>query len=116
MEAKSIKIYNKETFKMSAIKNLVGKKMTKDVKFMGENVKISKLTVTEVVTIQKEAKALEGNDEAGFGVLQTVIRSAVEGADELSDEDFSSFPMEELSKLSQEIMKFSGIGGETAGK
>lgn len=100
--------------KMS-IKNLIGKKMSKNVKFMGEDVKISKLSVAEVLDIQEKAKSLSDNDAEGFNVLRSVIRSAVEGADELTDDDFKGFPMDELSKLSNEIMKFSGLGQE-AGK
>ena len=100
---------------MSGIKGLVGRKMTKKVKFMGEDVTISKLSVAEVLEIQEEAKKLEGTEEGGFGVLKTVIKSAVEGGADLSDADFEGFPMDELSKLSTEIMKFSGIGQE-AGK
>lgn len=95
------------------IKGLVGKKVTKNVKFIGEDVKISKLSVAEVMEIQQKAKSLEGNeDSAGFEVLKTVIRLAVEGAKDLSDTDFNDFPMEELQKLSTEIMKFSGINAD----
>lgn len=97
---------------MSGIKGLVGRKMTKTVKFMGEDVKISKLSVSEVMSIQEKAKEVEKDDTAGLELLQTVIRSAVEGADDLADEDFQTFPMDELSKLSNEIMKFSGIGAD----
>ena len=95
------------------IKGLVGRKMTKSVKFMGEDVKIAKLSVAEVLTIQERAKTLEQNATEGFDVLKVVIRSSVEGASDLSDEDFNNFPLDELSKLSNEIMKFSGIGQES---
>lgn len=95
------------------IKGLVGRKMTKDVKFMGESVKISKLSVSEVMDIQARAKNLETDDAAGFEVLKTVIVAAVEGGKDLTDDDFQAFPMDELSKLSAEIMKFSGIGNDT---
>lgn len=97
------------------IKDLVGKKMSKEVKFMGANVQISKLSVAEVLDIQEKAKSIAENEVEGFSVLRVVIRSAVDGASDLSDEDFANFPMDELSKLSTEIMKFSGIGQE-AGK
>ena len=97
---------------MSGIKSLVGRKMTKSVKFMGEDVKISKLSVAEVMDIQVKAKEIESDESAGLALLQTVIRSAVEGAEDLADEDFQTFPMDELSKLSNEIMKFSGIGAD----
>jgi len=101
----------KEITKMS-IANLIGKKMSKTVKFMGEDIKISKLSVAEVLKIQEAAKDLDTDDSKGFEVLKTVIQSSVEGGTELQDGDFENFPMDELSKLSNEIMKYSGIGGE----
>jgi hypothetical protein len=96
----------------SGMKSLVGQKMTKNVKFMNKDLTIQKLTVAEVLNIQEKAKAVDKDESEGFNVLKTVIRSAVEGAEELSEEDFNSFPLDELSKLSNEIMKFSGISGE----
>jgi hypothetical protein len=104
-----MQIPQKGTEKMEGIKSLVGRKMNKTVKFMGEDVKISKLSVAEVMDVQEKAKRMENDDNAGLDVLMSVIRSAVEGANELSDEDFLTFPTDELSKLSNEIMKFSGI-------
>jgi len=101
------------------IKGLVGKKLTKTVKFMDENVKISKLTVAEVMEIQQHAKTAEANPESttnGFEVLKTVIKASVENGDSLTDEEFQGFPMDELAKLSAEIMKYSGIGQEQPGK
>lgn len=95
------------------IKSLVGKKMTKKVKFMNEDVSISKLSVSEVMEIQERAKAISKDDEEGFNILKTVIRASVEGAKDLTDEDFNNFPLDELSKLSNEIMKFSGIGQDS---
>lgn len=102
--------------KKMGFKDLIGKKMSKSVKFMGEDVKIYKLSVAEVMTIQEKAKGIEQSDAEGFSVLKIVIRSGVDGATELADEDFNNFPMEELAKLSNEIMKFSGIGPGDAGK
>ena len=96
-----------------SIKTLAGKKMTKPIKFMGEEVKVSKLSVAQVMEIQELAKKIEGNEAEGFAVLKTVIRFAVDGGADLADEEFDSFPMDELSKLSNEIMKFSGIGNDS---
>ena len=103
---------------MSGIKGLVGRKMTKTIKFMGEDILISKLNVSNVMEIQEKAKKLEENDNEGFDLLKSIIRSAVDGAGDLSDEDFEGFPLDELSRLSNEIMKFSGInaGEKTQGK
>lgn len=98
-----------------SFKNLIGKRMTKTVKFMDAQVSISKLSVAEVMNIQKQAEAVSsGGEQEGFDILKTVIRASVEGASDITDEDFSGFPMDELSKLSNEIMKFSGIGQEAA--
>ena len=111
--SKNISINMKVAKPMSGMKSLVGKKMSKKVKFMGEEIQISKLSVNEVMEIQEEAKKLAEDDgEAGMGVLRKVISASVEGAAELSDEDYQTFPMDELSKLSNEIMKFSGLVGE----
>jgi hypothetical protein len=97
---------------MSGIRGLIGRKMTKKVKFMGEDITISKLSVAEVMQVQEQAKQLETSDNGGFDILKTVIRAAVEGGSDLADEDFQNFPVDELSKLSNEVMKFSGIGQE----
>jgi hypothetical protein len=96
----------------SIIKGLVGRKMTKKVKFMNEDIVISKLSVSQVMEIQAQAKAAGEDEKEGFGILRTVLRSAVEGADVLTDEEFEMFPMDELSTLSNAIMKFSGVGAD----
>jgi hypothetical protein len=97
---------------VGGIRNFVGRKMTKKTKFMGEDITISKLSVAEVLEVQAKARGIEQNEAEGFNVLKTVIRSGVEGGKDLSEEDFENFPLDELSKLSGEIMKFSGIGQE----
>jgi hypothetical protein len=97
------------------IKGLVGRKMTKKVKFMDNDIVISKLSVSEVLNIQEKAKALQENDTESFELLKTVIRAAVEGGKDLTDDEFNDFALEELSKLSNEVMKYSGIGAD-AGK
>jgi len=108
-----------ESNKMS-IKTLVGKRMTKKVKFLNEDIIISKLSVSQVTDIQVVAKEVEAADDAdtaaNFRLLQQIIKAAVDEADDLSDEDFNGFPLDELSKLSGEIMKFSGMGAEVASK
>lgn len=111
-----IKKPSKENEKMAeGMKGLVGRKMTKPTKFMGEDVKMSKLSVAQVVEIQEAAKN-QAEGENGFELLKKVIRMSVEDAADLTDEDFDKFPMDELSKLSEAIMAFSGIGDTKAGK
>ena len=101
---------------MSGIKGMVGRKMTKAVTFMDEKINISKLSVAQVMAIQESAKDVETNDDKSFELLMGIIMSSVEGGEDLSEEDFKNFPLDELSKLSNEIMKFSGIAGDTKGK
>ena len=99
-----------------SIKGLVGRKMTKAVKFCDGEVNITKLSVAQVQEIQNSATEHENDDEGGLKVLRAIVGLAVEGGSELTDEDFASFPMDELSKLSNEIMKFSGIASDDSGK
>jgi hypothetical protein len=101
---------------MSGIKGMVGRKMTKAVTFMEEKVNISKLSVAQVLAIQESAKEVEADDDKSFALLKNIIMSSVEGGDELAEDDFKNFPLDELSKLSNEIMKFSGIAGDAKGK
>jgi hypothetical protein len=112
---------NPKVAKMSevkGIKSLVGRKMTKSVKFLDDTVIISKLSVDDVMEVQTLAKEIEEskNENAGIEILKLVISKAVEGGSELTEEDFNSFPMDELSKLANDIMKFSGMTTEAAGK
>jgi len=98
-----------------SFKSLINKRMTKKVKFMGEDVEISKLTVSEIKEIQALAKENESateDDGSEFKLVATIIGFAVADAADLSEEDFNGFPVDELSKLSNEIMKFSGLGGD----
>jgi len=98
------------------IKSLVGKKMSKTIKFMGQDVVINKLSVAQITEIQDAAKAIEADQSKGFDVLRVVIRASVDEGDQLTDDDFNGFPMDELSKLSTQIMEFSGVAGEKASK
>lgn len=99
------------------IKGLVGRKMSKKFKFMDTDVIINKLSVSQVLEIQSIAKTQDGGEEAGFNLVKKVVSMGVEGGADLTDEDFSTFPLDELSKLSNEVMKFSGvISDDKAGK
>lgn len=98
-----------------AFKDLVGKAVTKEVTFMGEKVQIRKLTVAQVLEIQAKAKELEGSEEGNLDVLILILTLAVPGASEISKEDFQNFPMDELAKLSNDVMRHSGVAGD-AGK
>jgi hypothetical protein len=97
------------------IQNLIGKRMSKEVTFMGEKVKIHKMSTQQVMDIQEFAKVASDESNEGIEVLKKIIRNSVEGAEDLSDQDFMNFPMDELNNLTNEIMKYSGLNVE-AGK
>lgn len=97
---------------MSGIKSFVGRKMTKSVPFMDEQVDIYKLNVSDVEEIQELLK--ESSESDDLAVLRKVITAAVEGGEEMTPDDFRQLPIEELSKLSEAIMKFSGLDTKKA--
>jgi hypothetical protein len=99
------------------MKHLVGKVITKKVPFMGDEVEVRKMSVHEVMKVQDMVKKSNKSkaEDAQIGLLRDVIRLAVIGAEEISDEDFNTFPIGELSDLSNEILAFSGLGDASAG-
>lgn len=98
--------------KPTGLRALIGKRLSKKTKFMETDVTIFKLTVSQVKALQEHAKAVENADEANLEVLKFIIRAAVDGGDALTDDDFNEFPVEELSTLTSDIMKFSGMTDE----
>jgi len=97
------------------MRSLIGRRITKNVKFMGANIEISKLKVIEVQELQEKAKELaQGEDQSNtdFEIVKHIIRAAAEGAAEMTDAEFEGFPLDELAQLSNEIVKYSGILSE----
>jgi len=101
------------------MKHLVGKQITKKVGFMDDEVEIRKLSVAEVLEVQKlieKNSKLKNQEESSMKLLTSVIKMAAPAAAELTSEDFNSFPIQELNALSEEILNYSGLGaGNTAG-
>lgn len=99
------------------MKHLVGKELTKKVPFMGEEVEVRQLTINSVLKVQgmveKAAKAKDQN-KAQMDLMKSVLRLAVVGADEISDLEFDSFPITELTQLSEQILAVSGLGDGAA--
>jgi hypothetical protein len=97
----------------SNFKSLIGKKLTKKAPFMGEKVDISKLSTEQVFEIQEAAQGMDDSTEGdGMDIVKEVIRMSVEGAEDISNEDFNKIPLDELNNLSKAIMEFSGIASE----
>ena len=99
---------------MSNISNV---RFTSAYKFGTETIEISKLTGAQALEVKKivsDSKEKElSEDEGGLAVIFHVLRSSVKDMKELTDEQLLDFPLEELNKLADKIMEFSGMGKKT---
>lgn len=89
------------------MKHLVGKQVTKKVAFMGDEVEVKLLTVgqaREIEELNKKVHKKAEKDRDHLAVLFKIIRMGVIGAEDLSDEELETFPVSELTKISQSIM------------
>jgi hypothetical protein len=89
----------------------VGSKAPVKVKFMGEQIDIQKLTVAQVIDVQKLVKSFE-ESPSEMDNIKTIVHVIQLGAPELADlteDEMYDFPIDELAKLSNEIMKHSGL-------
>ncbi len=95
------------------MKHLVGKELSEKVPFMGDEVEVRKLTVGKIMGLQKLISKAEKSKEedAQLKLLCDIIKVAVVGAEDLSQEDFDNFPLAELTELSAHVMRVSGLGG-----
>ena len=95
----------------------IGAKVTKETTFINLPLTISKLTVSQILQIQElSTKAQEATnaEAANLDLLVFVIKaSAPDDLGDLTIDDFKTFPMDELSTLSTEIMAFSGLQGKS---
>lgn len=97
------------------MKHLVGKKITKKFPFMGDEVEVRQLSVKEVFTVQdiiKKSQKSKANESNQAELLRNIIKIAVVGAEELTDEEFDGFPIAALNELSENILQFSGLSGD----
>ena len=87
--------------------------MTVKVPFMGDEVEVRKLAVGAIMDLQKiiDASNKDDSELAQLKLLRDVMRIAVVGAEDITDEEFNQFPLSELTSLSEAIMAASGLGG-----
>ena len=98
---------------MKNIKSFLNRRITTKTKFMGEEVDISKLTTNQVMEIQAAAEANKAEKMAGLKMMISVIRAGCPAlVADCTDEDFYQLPLDEVSKLSSEIMSYSGMTGD----
>jgi hypothetical protein len=100
------------------MKHLVGKPVTKKIDFMDSELEIRKLSVKEVLAIQGLVKKQNKSkaEDSQLGLLRDILRIAVVGAEEMTDDDFDTFPLGDLSNITEEVMSYSGLNNsEEAG-
>jgi len=84
--------------------------VTKTVKFMDQDLEIKQLTVKGVKELQK---ALDTNNDTTLDAIKTlaiIFKATVIGAQDMTEEEFEAFPIEPLTKLSNDILEFNGLG------
>ena len=92
------------------LRELINKRQLKQVNFMGSKIEVNKLTLAECTEIQTFAQKVNAeNPEAGLELIREIVRVGVPAASDFTDEDFSAFPMDDLTKLSDEVLKYAGM-------
>ena len=92
------------------LRELINKRQTRTVNFMGAKIEINKLTLAECTEVQAMAqKVSPENPEAGLDLIREIVRIGVPAAGDFTDEDFTNFPMDDLTKLSDEVLKYAGM-------
>lgn len=99
---------------MSGMKSLVGKRNTKIVKFLEQDLTISKLSLADVTEIQQMSRDRAEDEANGLDVIRTVLRKGAEGAGDLTNDELDTFPLDDLNLLSKQILEFSGLGNAGA--
>lgn len=114
----TIQIYSQKKIRLvrKNMKHLVGKVITKKFPFMGDEVEVRQLSVGEVLKVQNMIKKTSKSkaEDSQTELLRGVIKIAVVGAEDLSNEEFSTFPIAALNELSENILEFSGLSGGTS--
>lgn len=87
----------------------IGASSKKMVQFMDKDIEISKLTINQVINIQKITKEAADSDLHSIVILSAVIRAGAEELRDFDQQSLQDFPMEELATLSNHIMEFSGL-------
>jgi hypothetical protein len=95
------------------MKHLVGKVQTKKVPFMGDEVEIRKLPVHDIMELQEEIKKSQKKNDH-MGLLFHVLKVSVIGADELTKEEFETFPPSDLNELAEAVLEYCGLSDKSA--
>ena len=90
------------------MKHLIGKVRTQEVDFMDDKLEVKLLSISDIEDMQKEISSKD-DDMASLQTLSKICKHTVVGAEEMTDEEFKQFPLIEVTKLVEEIMKVNGL-------
>jgi hypothetical protein len=94
----------------TGMKDLLGKQVKKEIPFVGSKVEICKLSAGQVAEIQSAAReSKESGQEDGMQTMYKVLRMGVVGAADITNEEFATFPIDEMNKVAEAVMEFSGL-------
>lgn len=101
-----------------SFRNLLDKRVTKEIEFLGDTVTVRKMSYIELKEFQKFAQDLnrkEKDEEARSRKFQhDLIRRSVEGGEDVTVEELGHFPPTDLAELGRQILEFNGLKmGET---
>jgi len=102
------------------MRNMLNKdRKLKKLDFLGEKnaVEVRKLIGSEVKSLQKDIKALQKlpEEEQGLAIRNLVLRMTVIGAEDMTDDEFDAFPLDDLATLTQSCLEYSGISEPAEG-
>jgi hypothetical protein len=91
------------------MRKFLGKKLSHSVEFMGDKINVYRLPVGETLELQKRAKsASDPNNKKAeqeqIKLIVDIVRLCAEGADDLTDEEILSFPLDELNRIAVAAM------------
>ena len=93
------------------MKHIKIKDITKNVPFLDQEVQIKQLTVRGVRDLQATLDKYK-DDITGLKTLSAIFKATVVGAEDMKDKDFEDFPIQSLTKLSNEILVYNGLGAK----
>ena len=95
--------------------------VTKTIKFLDQDLEIKQLSVKGVKDLQEALNQEDASSLNAIKTLSVIFKNTVVGAEEMTEAEFEAFPIKALTELSNEILKFNGLGaqddkGSTLGK
>ncbi len=73
---------------------------------------IKQLTVRGIKDLQKALDVNKADDVSGLKTLSSIFKQTVVGAEDMKESEFEDFPIQALTKLSQEILEYNGLAAK----